>query len=81
MNDWPKMEHESHDGSHAFLVTQPCPTLQPHGLQPTSLLCPWGFSRQEHWSGLPCPPPGDLPNPGIKPRSPTLQANCLLSEP
>ena len=27
-----------------------------------------GFSRQEHWSGLPCPPPGDLPNPGIKPR-------------
>ena len=34
-----------------------------------------GFSRQEHWSGLPCPPPGDLPNPGIKPTtltSPTL---------
>ena len=31
------------------------------------------FSRQEYWSGLPCPPPGDLPNPGIKPRSPTLQ--------
>ena len=34
--------------------------------QPTRLLCPWGFSRQEHWSGLPCPPPGDLPNPGIE---------------
>ena len=30
-----------------------------------------GFSRQEHWGGLPCPPPGDLPNPGIEPRSPT----------
>ena len=29
-----------------------------------------GFSRQEHWSGLPCPPPGDLPNPGITPASP-----------
>ena len=29
-----------------------------------------GFSRQEHWSGWPCPPPGDLPNPGIEPRSP-----------
>ena len=32
-----------------------------------------GFSRQEYWSGLPCPPPGDLPKPGIEPRSPTLQ--------
>ena len=40
-----------------------------------------GFSREENWSGLSCPPPGDLPNPGIEPRSPTLQANSLLSEP
>ena len=40
-----------------------------------------GFCRQEYWSGLPSPPPGDLPNPGIKPRSPTLQADSLLSEP
>ena len=40
-----------------------------------------GFSRQEYWSGLPCPPPGDLPNPGIKPRSPRLQADSLPSEP
>ena len=40
-----------------------------------------GFSRQEYWSGLPCPPPGDLPNPGIKPRSPALQGDSLLSEP
>ena len=39
------------------------------------------FSRQEYWSGLPFPSPGDLPNPGIKPRSPTLQADALLSEP
>ena len=38
------------------------------------------FSRQEYWSGLPCPPPGDLPNPGIEPRSPALQADSLLSE-
>ena len=45
------------------------------------LLCPWGFSRQEYWSGLPCPPPGDLPNPGINPRSPTLQVDSLLSKP
>ena len=42
-------------------------SLQPHGLSPTRLLCPWGFSRQEYWSGLPCPSPGDLPNPGIEP--------------
>ena len=57
------------------------PTLRPHGLQPARLLCPSGFSRQEYWSGLPCPPPGDLPNPGIKPRFPTLQAHSLPSEP
>ena len=40
-----------------------------------------GFSRQEYWSGLPFPSPGDLPNPGIKPGSPTLQAEALTSEP
>ena len=39
------------------------------------------FSRQEHWSGLPCPSAGDLPDPGIKPRSPMLQADSLPSEP
>ena len=38
------------------------------------------FSRPEYWSGLPCPPPGDLPNPGIELRSPTLQAHPLPSE-
>ena len=36
-----------------------------------------GFSRQEYWSGLPFPSPGDLPDPGIKPRSPALQADAL----
>ena len=40
-----------------------------------------GFSRQEYWSGLPFPSPGDLPNPGIEPRSPALQADALSSEP
>ena len=39
-----------------------------------------GFSRQEYWSGFPCAPPGDLPNPGIKPRSPTLQVDSLPEE-
>ena len=40
-----------------------------------------GFSRQECWSGLPFPSPGDLPDPGIEPGSPALQADALLSEP
>ena len=40
-----------------------------------------GFSRQEYWSGFPFPSPGDLPNSGIEPRSPALQANSLPSEP
>ena len=40
-----------------------------------------GFSRQEYWSGLPCPAPGDLPDPGIKPRSPDVQADYFPSEP
>ena len=39
------------------------------------------FSRPEYWSGLPCPSPGDLPTPGIKPRSPPLQADSLPAEP
>ena len=55
-------------------------SFQPHGLQPARLLCPRGFSKQEYWSGFPCPPPG-IPNPGIEPRSPALQADSLLSKP
>ena len=43
--------------------------LWPHGRQPARLLSPWGFSRQEYWSGLPCLPPRDLLNPGIEPKS------------
>ena len=59
------------------MLSQSCLTLWPHGLQPARLLCPWGFSRQEDWSGLPYSPPGDLPNPGIEPRSPSLKADSL----
>ena len=47
----------------------------------TRLLCPWEFSRQEYWSGLPFPFPENLPNIGIKPSSPTFQVHSLLSEP
>ena len=59
----------------------PSDSLQPHGLWPTRLLCPQGFSRPEHWSGLPCPTPGDLPDPGTEPRSAALQADSLPAEP
>ena len=55
-----------------------------------TLVTPWtvacqaplsmGFSRQETWSGLPFPSPGNLPNPGIKPGSPAFQADSLLTE-
>ena len=40
-----------------------------------------GFDRQEYWSGVPLPSPGDLPDPGIEPRSPALEADALTSEP
>ena len=56
-----------------------------------TLVTPWtvahqaplcvGFSRQKYWSGLPVPFPGDLPNPGIESRSPSLQADSLPAEP
>ena len=60
--------------SHArFLVTPWIATYQ----APPSM----GFSRQECWSGLPFPSPGDLPNLGIEPGSPALQADALSSEP
>ena len=52
-------------------------SLQLYGLKTARLLCPWAFSRQEYWSWLPCPPPGELPNPG----SPALQADSLPTEP
>ena len=47
---------------------------------PTRLHCPWGFSRQEYWNGLPCPPSGDLPNPGTESRFPELQVKSLPAE-
>ena len=70
--------------AHAVLCSfaQSCPTfcnsMDQQG--PTRFLCPWRFSRQEYWSGLPCRPPGDLFNPGIEHRSPALQADSLPSE-
>ena len=61
-------------------VTQSCPTLcDPVDCSPQALPS-MGFSRHEYWSGLPFPSPGDLPNPGIEPRSPALQADALTAE-
>ena len=91
-------------------VAQSLSSLQPRGLYPTRLLCPWDSpgkntgvghvwqkplqyckvislqlikikGKKKYWSGLPFPSPGDLPNPGIEPRSPSLQADTLTSEP
>ena len=59
-------------------------SVRRYGLWPARLLCPRGSPRQEYWSGLPCLPPRDLPDPGIKsksPVSPALQVDCLPTEP
>ena len=65
-------------------LLQLCPnTLQPYGLAHQASLS-MGFSRQEYWSGLPCPPPGDCPNPGIKLASfmsPTLAGRFFTAVP
>ena len=50
-------------------------------MQPTRLLCPWDSPGKNTGVGLSCPFPGDLPDPGIEPMSPALQADSLLSEP
>ena len=69
-----------HVAERSVLVAQLCPTLWTpwtivhHG--PLSM----EFSRQEHWSGLPCPSPGDLPDPGIEHWSPALQVDASLAE-
>ena len=56
-------------------------SLQPHGQRSLTGYSPWGFSRQEHWSRLPCPPSEDLPDPGIEPRSICIAGVFLPSEP
>ena len=63
------------------LDTESWLTPWPLGLWSTRLLCFWGFSRWGCWSGVPCPPPGALPNPGMEPRSPAVWADSLPSEP
>ena len=68
-------------GTVPCLVTQSCPTLcDPLDCSPPGSFVHGTTPRLEYWSGLPCPPPGDLLNPGIEPRSPSLQADSLPSE-
>ena len=70
-----------HQSESESKVTQSCPTVcdpwtVAHQASPSM-----GFSRQEYWSGLPFPSPGDLLDPGIEPRSPALQVDSLPTEP
>ena len=79
--------HLSHQGSpYMYVSTSP---ISVHGSVTSDSLWPHGqdhwaplsmFSKQEYWSGLPVPSPGDLPKPGIKPGSPALQVVSLLTE-
>ena len=57
--------------------TKSCPTLATPWTVARQIPLSMEFSRQEYWSGLPFPSPGDLPDPGIEPRSPALQADSL----
>ena len=64
-----------------MLSHQPCPTLCDYRTVARQAPLSMGFSRQDYWSGLPCPPPGDLPNPGVQPTppaAPALQEDALL---
>ena len=62
-------------------LVQSCLTLEAPWTVALQAPLSMGFPRQEYWSGLPFPSPGDLPNPGIKPTSPALQVNSFATEP
>ena len=69
-------------GCHAVLQgIFPTQGWHPGLLHCKGVLCKATREAQEYWSGLPCPPPGDLPNPGMEPRAPALQGSSLPSEP
>ena len=75
------ISRESGGGGGGGLVAKSCLTLVTPWTVAFQAPLSMGFSRQEFWSGLPCLPPGDLPDPGIEPRSPALQADSLPTEP
>ena len=73
-HDWVEFESENYSLSCVRLFVTPWTVAH-------QALLSMGFSRQEYWSELPFPPPGDLPNPGIEPRSPTLPVDPLPTDP
>ena len=88
-NSQNSLEKEQREKSHIFsvskligggLVAKLCPSFATPWTVAHQAPLSMGFSRQEYWSGLSFPPPGDLPDPGIKPGSPALQADSLQSE-
>ena len=66
---------------HVCILSQSGPTLPPPGLSPARRLCPWGFPGKNSGGGLPFPPPGDLPGPGIKSTPPALAGRFFTTEP
>ena len=75
---WNKLSTYNYGGG--GLVTKLCQILATPWTVACRVPLSVGFSRQEYWSGLPFPSPGDLPDPGIEPRSPALQADSLPTE-
>ena len=75
MNKWLKIQKV-----YSSLVATSCSTLATPRTTAHQAPLSMGFPRQEYWSGLPFPSPGELPDPGTKPRSPELQADSLLTE-
>ena len=75
---WDRLKCRALDAFELKLLKTCCAVLSrsvmSDSLQPARLLCPLEFSRQEYWNRLPCPAPGDLPNPGIEPASLRSQA-------
>ena len=95
LNNWQSINFQNTQAAHTTQyqkTKQPNKKVKVKSLSHVRLFAtPWtvayqgplsmGFSRQEHWSGLPFPSPGDLPNPGIEPGSPSLRVDALPSEP
>ena len=83
VKDWELFLYDQEQDKDAYydgLVTKSCPTLATPWTIAHQVPLSMGFSRWEYWSELPFPSPGDIPNPGIEPGSPALQAYSLLIE-
>ena len=81
MGNCSKLASKNDDGDGGGFITNLRPTLATPWTIAHQASLSMGFPRQEYWSGLPFPSPGELPHPGIKPRSPALQVVSLLTKP